>query len=230
MNKSYRKEYALGMAKPIIHIVAGGPRNLIPDLSLFIDHADLWAGVDLGVRTIIQAGITPDIAVGDFDSVSEEEWHQIEKKVPAIHKYRPEKDETDMELALKWAVGQAPKKIVIFGATGGRLDHFLANAFLAAGYKQNYPDITFELIDANNTISVWLPGSYSLERDPMKKYISFIPVFNHVTGLTLTGFKYPLNDHTVPPGSSLCISNELIQQTGHFSFENGILMMIRSMD
>ncbi|MFS0643537.1 thiamine diphosphokinase [Siminovitchia sp. 179-K 8D1 HS] len=218
------------MKKPIIHIVAGGPGHLIPDLSLFADHPALWAGVDLGVRTIILAGIAPHIAVGDFDSVSEEEWQQIEKKVPAIHKFRPEKDETDMELALMWAASQEPDKIVIFGGTGGRLDHFLANAFMMAGYKQKYPAITFELIDKNNVLSVVLPGSYSLERDPLKKYVSFIPVFNKVTGLTLTGFKYPLNDHTVPPGSSLCISNELIEKTGHFSFEKGILMVIRSID
>ncbi|ONK23277.1 thiamine diphosphokinase [Bacillus sp. VT-16-64] len=218
------------MTKPIIHIVAGGPRNLIPDLSLFIDHPVLWAGVDHGVRTIFQAGIAPHVAVGDFDSISTEEWQQIEKKVPAIHKFRPEKDETDMELALLWAVGQTPEKIVIFGATGGRLDHFMANAFLAAAYKQKYPDIMFELIDTNNTISVWLPGMHTIEQDPAKKYVSFIPVFNEVIGLTLSGFKYPLRNHTVPLGSSLCVSNELIRQTGHFSFEKGILMMIRSMD
>jgi thiamine pyrophosphokinase len=218
------------MTKRIIHIVAGGPGHLIPDLALFEGPQIMWAGVDQGVQAIIQAGIRPHAAIGDFDSVTEEQWQQIKREVPAIHRFQPEKDETDMELALFWAAGQEPEKIVIFGGTGGRMDHFLANTFMMARYKQKHPHIAFELRDTLNTVSVFLPGSHSLEQDPGKKFVSFLPVFSDVSGLTLTGFKYPLKDHTVPLGSSLCISNELVGQTGHFSFQKGILMMIRSID
>lgn len=218
------------MMKPIINIVAGGPGNVIPDLALFKGPNVIWAGVDRGVQAIIRSGIQPHVAIGDFDSVTEEQWEEIKRQVPAIHRYRPEKDETDMELALHCAVGREPEKIVIFGGTGGRIDHFLANTFMMAVYKQKYPHIVFELRDTHNTVSVFLPGSHSLEREEGKKFVSFIPFFSDVSGLTLTGFKYPLKDHTVPLGSSLCISNELVGQTGHFSFQKGILMMIRSMD
>ncbi|RST75449.1 thiamine diphosphokinase [Siminovitchia acidinfaciens] len=214
----------------IIHIVAGGPEKLVPDLSEYQDENIIWVGVDKGVQMIIGAGLRPDIAVGDFDSILEDEWKRIERLVPSLRKFKPEKDETDMELAIMWALEMNPTSVRIFGGTGGRLDHFMANALMLGKYKQENPNVTFELIDVQNILSVHLPGGYDVKGDEERKFISFIPIFSDVYGLTLKGFKYPLNNHHVPTGSSLCISNELIHETGHFSFEKGILMMIRSKD
>lgn len=219
-----------GPLEKTFHIVAGGPENLIPDLSEYEKENTIWIGVDRGVQIIIQAGLYPDLAVGDFDSIKEEDWEKIERKVPSLRRYKPEKDETDMELAIMWALEMKASNVKIFGGTGGRLDHFMANALMLGKFKQDYPDINFELIDVQNNLSVHLPDSYEIKWDEEKKFISFIPIFSDVYGLTLEGFKYPLNHHHVPAGSSLCISNELIQETGHFSFEKGILMMIRSKD
>ncbi|GIN91418.1 thiamine pyrophosphokinase [Siminovitchia terrae] len=218
-----------GQLKKTIHIVAGGPEPLIPDLSENKNENIVWIGVDRGVQTIMRAGLYPDLAVGDFDSISQEEWEKIEREVASLRRFKPEKDETDMELAIMWALEMNASTVKVFGGTGGRLDHFMANALMLAKFKQVHPDIHFEMIDVQNNLSVYLPGSYEIKQD-RKKFVSFIPVFSDVSGVTLEGFKYPLNHHYVPVGSSLCISNELIQETGHFSFEKGILMMIRSKD
>ncbi|MCR2820767.1 thiamine diphosphokinase [Lederbergia panacisoli] len=215
--------------KKIIHIMAGGPPELIPDITRFSENV-IWIGVDRGVFYLLEKGITPDFSVGDFDSISNEEWLIIEKKAPNIKTFLPEKDETDMELAMIWAVDQNPDLIYIFGASGGRLDHFMANALMLSHYQNKNPFIKIKMIDKQNSLSVFYPGHYPIEKDIAKKYISFIPLTEEVVHLSLNGFKYPLFNRTVNFGSSLCISNELIKQSGNFSFEKGILMMIRSTD
>jgi thiamine pyrophosphokinase len=119
---------------------------------------------------------------------------------------------------------------MLFGATGGRLDHFLANIHLLANEKWSGSSISFKIIDRQNIITVHRPKKYEIQKQTDKPYISFLPMNGDVEGLTLTGFKYPLNNYTVKFGSTRCISNELIEEKGTFSFTTGILMMIRSSD
>lgn len=217
------------MSKKRINIVAGGPIQHIPNLTLMDDENTLWVGVDRGVYYLLKHNINPTIAIGDFDSVSAEEWKIIQQSVNELDIHQPEKDETDMELALIWATSQAPASIKIFGATGGRLDHFLANAFMLVKYQQPHSD-PIEIIDLQNELAIFYPGKHQINWDKNKKYVSFIPLSMEVNSLSLSGFKYPLIDQNIDFTSSLCISNELIQKTGTFSFEKGILMMIRSND
>ncbi|WP_328286278.1 hypothetical protein [Peribacillus psychrosaccharolyticus] len=63
-----------------------------------------------------------------------------------------------------------------------------------------------------------------------KKYISLLPVMGNAEGISLDGFKYPLQNSYLPMGSTLCISNELISEIGNYSFTSGILLVIRSSD
>jgi thiamine pyrophosphokinase len=213
-----------------IHIVAGGPLEYIPKLSDYCDDNVKWVGVDRGVFTLIEQEILPDRAFGDFDSVTQDEWNIIEGKVPQINRYMPEKDETDLEIALNWAMEQKTDLIRIFGATGGRLDHFMGNIQLLMNGETLNNQTEVEIIDSQNTLSVVVPGTYSIDKDTSKDYISFVPVTNTVKNLTLVGFKYPLKNRNIFRGTTLCISNELIQSSGTFSFTNGILMVIRSRD
>ncbi|RDI47502.1 thiamine diphosphokinase [Falsibacillus pallidus] len=212
-----------------IYVLAGGPKGLIPDLDPI--KSEVWVGVDHGVYRLLEAGITPAAAFGDFDSVSDEEWQLINSsKLNEMHTFKPEKDESDMELALGWAIEQKPSRLSIYGATGGRLDHFMANAMiLASDPFLQYPG-TIEIVDCQNIITVHPSGTYSIEKLQDKKYISYVPLSAEVKDLTLKGFKYPLENKKVCMGSSLCISNELEENTGTFSFSEGILMMVRSQD
>jgi thiamine pyrophosphokinase len=213
-----------------IYLVAGGPLSLVPDFQLFDDSEVVWVGIDRGVFYLLNAGIKPAMAFGDFDSVTVEELAEIEKEVSDLKKFIPEKDETDMELALNWAIEQQPESILIFGATGGRLDHLMANIQLLLKPLQQGINIPTEIIDTKNILYVKKPGTYTVNKLDDFKYISFLPATPSVSGMTLENFKYPLKDCHIPMGSTLCISNELIRGHGTFSFSEGILIVVRSKD
>ncbi|MCQ6274050.1 thiamine diphosphokinase [Bacillus sp. V3B] len=214
----------------IIHILGGGPVDLLPDLSNYHEKEVVWVGVDRGVYTLLTRGIKPDIAFGDFDSVSENEFSLIQTSVHELKTFRPEKDETDMEHALNWAIKQKPELIRIFGATGGRLDHMFANIQLLINPIMEHCHVQIEIIDQKNIIYLKASGTYPINKISNKKYISFIPISGEVRGITLKGFKYPLTECHIRLGSTLCISNELINDCGTFSFSKGILMIVRSTD
>jgi thiamine pyrophosphokinase len=214
----------------IINILAGGPVNYLPDLQMFDGNDTIWVGVDRGVYTLISMGIKPNFAFGDFDSVSETELQTVEKEVNHLHKFIPEKDETDLELALLWALEQDPNEIRIFGATGGRLDHFFANVQLLNNAFKFQKNCEISIIDHKNIIFLKEPGTYTLPKLYNRKYISFLPFTPSIEKLTLKGFKYSLIDRNISIGSTLCISNELISNYGTYSFSGGILIVIRSQD
>jgi thiamine pyrophosphokinase len=213
-----------------INILAGGPEEFLPDLHEYSSENDIWVGVDRGVYSLIKKNLKPVIGFGDFDSVSKEELQVIEGHVKEMKRYKPEKNETDMELALNWAITQEPVLIRIFGATGGRLDHLLANVHLLVKPVLEENPVNMVLIDNQNILSLKGPGSYKIEQRADKKYISFVPITLDVKGITLEGFKYPLENRHISIGSTLCISNELISDYGTFSFSEGILLVIRSND
>ncbi|EOR26610.1 MAG: thiamine diphosphokinase [Niallia nealsonii] len=213
----------------IVHIMAGGPKQYIPNLDKYPKDI-CWIGVDRGVIYLMEKSIPTYAAFGDFDSISEEELHNIEAKTGIIKRFKPEKDETDMELALLWAIKEGATLIRLFGATGGRLDHTIANLQLLLREAIDHKDVKVEIIDKQNSVAVVPAGSYTLKKMSEYKYISFFPFSTKIVGLTLEGFKYPLVRRNLPASSTLCISNELIRETGTFSFDEGILMVIRSCD
>ncbi|MBB3906210.1 thiamine diphosphokinase [Anoxybacteroides rupiense] len=209
----------------LIHIVGGGPKEFLPSFQPYKQQEIQWIGVDRGVLTLLQAGIRPTKAFGDFDSISKQELEYIQTMLKDLDIWPSEKDKTDMEIALDWVAEQQADRIRIFGATGGRIDHLLGNIQLLAKYIAQ----PIEIVDKQNVVTIHLPGTYSVEKD-RHHYISFIPISYEVKGITLKGFKYPLENCHIQLGSTLCISNELIQSFGTFSFSEGILMMVRSKD
>ncbi len=215
-----------------ICIMAGGPTEFLPDLHLYKERTDIWVGVDRGAFVLLQHGIVPNLALGDFDSVTSEELKIIQEQLSEITFFPSEKDETDLELAIDWAIDQKPRNIYIFGATGGRMDHFLANIQLLQKERilKGIGDINIYMLDEKNSLTVKTPGTYIIEGDSTKKYFSLLSVTESVSGITLSGFKYPLNGAKLTRGSTLCISNELISECGNVSFEKGIIMMVRSND
>lgn len=218
------------MESLIINILAGGPEELLPDLKVFNDEESIWVGVDRGVFTLLSIGFKPFASFGDFDSVTEEEWQEIQSNVTQLEKFIPEKDETDTELALNWAVSKKPQLIRLFGASGGRIDHFLANIQLLQKHSPSLDSCELQLIDNKNIVYIKGPGTHNISKLLGKKYISFVPATMDVSGLTLSGFKFPLTNRHISIGSTLCISNELISDHGTFSFTEGILIVVRSQD
>ncbi|MBU9712471.1 thiamine diphosphokinase [Evansella tamaricis] len=210
-------------------ILAGGPIENIPPLNEVEKVYDevVWVGVDRGLLYLIENDIVPVRAFGDFDSITNEEMDLVHRQSVHLACFPKEKDASDLELALDWVINQKPEKIVILGGTGGRLDHMLINVqFLQRGLSHQM-DIVME--DSWNRLLVKNPGDFSIEKTAFS-YVSFLPVTLTVSNLTLTGFRYPLINTTLKQGSSLSISNELIGETGSYSFSDGILLVIESKD
>lgn len=211
-----------------VAIIANGPTDVLPDLTNFKHEMDIWISADKSAIYLIDSGIQVDYAVGDFDSASPAEKEWIHRYAGEFIEYPTEKDETDLEIAVKKAMELKPSTIYLFGVTGGRLDHSLVNIHLLVSLlQQNQKGI---IIDKYNQIEAVLPGSYTIEANKEFPNISFVPLSRKIIGLTLKGFYYPLINKTVPMGSTLCVSNKLISNYGTFSFEEGILLLIKSRD
>lgn len=208
--------------------MGNGPSDLVPDLSLYKDEIDIWIGADRGALLLIKNQIKVDYAVGDFDSITQAENDYIKGTVKKYVKFSPEKDETDIEIALLQAFKLHPNKIYLFGVTGGRLDHELVNIQLLFTIKSK--DIQGIIVDKYNRLELTTPGHYEVRNDQVYPNISFVPYSKHVKGLTLTGFYYPLVNGEITWGSTLCISNKLLSNKGNFYYEEGILLLIKSRD
>lgn len=210
-----------------IGIIGNGPKNMLPDLNQYQYEVDFWIGADRGALYLAESNLNIDIALGDFDSVSDEEKQKINKHAKKVLTYSTEKNYTDLELAIQIAIDLQVDRILLFGVTGGRLDHELMNIQLL--YRLLQKNVEAKIIDHSNQIEMVESGKYTINNQGYT-YISFISFTNKVEGLTLEGFKYPLIDQTIEWGSSLCISNKLTQKKGTFSFRAGILLLIKSCD
>src|SRR5699024_6788698 len=209
-------------------VIGNGPDNHIPDLATYSKYIDVWIGADGGVLTLIIQGITPDYAVGDFDSIDISDKKNINNHAPHVLTYPTQKNETGLELAIYEAMKLKPNKIYLFGITGGRLDHALINIQLLSQILEQ--DIQGIIIDMWNYIELTKPGTHTTNQTKHYSYITFIPITNVVSNLTLTHFQYLSTSLELFGGSTLCISNELTGTTGTFSYDNGSLLVIKSCD
>ena len=184
--------------------------------------------VDKGLETLYLLKILPTHIVGDFDSVNETIINFYNTKNIPIHKYNPEKDYTDTDIAIKLAISLNSTNITIIGATGTRLDHTLANIHILCNCLEK--KISCEIIDPHNKIYL-IDSKINLEKSTIYgKYISLIPLTSKVLNVTLKGFKYPLQDYTLKIGESLGISNEVVNDVATIEIKEGILIVIESRD
>lgn len=192
-----------------------------------IRPSDTIVGADRGAYFLIQNGIQPHVALGDFDSVTAAEKEEIEQKSLQFISCDPVvKDWTDTEMAMDWALNKKPAEIILFGALGTRFDHSLANVQLLLACMNK--GVSCKIIDANNQISI--TDRYIEIRKENYPYISILPLSMEVSGITLKGFKYPLKDAQLVMGQTLGISNELTDEIGRISVKQGILLIIQSKD
>ncbi|KRK49288.1 thiamine diphosphokinase [Secundilactobacillus kimchicus] len=213
----------------VFNLLVGGPTSEWPDTLKAGTVTGQWIGGDRGTLRLLDLGIDPVVAIGDFDSLSQSEYERVRAHVGDIRAAVPEKDETDTELAVTVAFRDYhATQLNIYGATGGRLDHLLANLWLVLKprYRQHAHQIRF--IDRQNTVTFYLPGNHEIQKEPDKKYLAFVPL-EAVANLTLPDEKYQL-DHEMVPYPISYASNEFMGSSGHFSFTSGLLAVIQSKD
>ena len=124
-------------------VCAGGPATEVVDLTQYAVGETVFIGADRGALYLLEKGIIPQEAVGDFDSVSEEEYERIKTSVERVGQYHSEKDETDIELAVERALSYNPKQIILTGVTGGRLDHMESALHLLYRLQMANPHIIY---------------------------------------------------------------------------------------
>lgn len=211
----------------MIVIVGSGPVQELPDFSAWPD-AD-FIGVDAGTLVLLEQGITPKAAVGDFDSVTKGQLEEIASALPDIYKAEAEKDETDTELALHKAMEFSPRQVIVTGVTGGRLDHYMSALHALYAVHLKYPETLFSIVNKQNRIRFLTPGVHTVKQDDRYRFISFYPFGEEVKGFFLKDFKYPVTNETVPFGSTRFVSNELADE-GTITISSGNCIMIESID
>lgn len=191
---------------------------------------DCIIGVDKGLEFCYRNHVIPDWILGDFDSISKEviDWYREQQEIP-IRQYKPEKDDTDTRLGMELALKLGSDKIFLLGAIGGRLDHYMGNlqSLLITARKEKEGWI----LDEQNAITVRRAGKICIHKEEQfGKYVSFFSMGDEVTGLSLTGFQYPLDGYTLKNSDGIAVSNQLLDDCGIIEFETGYLMMVLSKD
>lgn len=183
--------------------------------------------VDGGLAVAEEAGVVPDYLIGDFDTAPEVLVQRYESRC-VIVRHKPEKDATDTELALDMAIQNGATELFLLGAIGSRMDHTMANVHML--YHAIKQGKKAWIVNENNRLSLHAASFTERKEKLFGTYVSFLPFFGEVTGVTLTGFKYPLYEKTLTAGSSIGISNEVLEETIGVTFSHGYLLMIEARD
>lgn len=192
---------------------AGGSIEYYKNL---IEGEDIYCG-DGGANLVERLRLQPKEIWGDMDSVSMEILEKFEGMGTLINKFSADKDFTDGELILEYVSSKDYDEIYVIGGFGGRIDHSLTNTNLLFKYRK----VKF-ITEREEVFAI----EESAELDcPPGTTVSFVPFTDEVVGVTLIGFKFPLDNYTLKRGESICMSNVVLQR-GRIVFKNGKLLCI----
>lgn len=177
---------------------------------------------DGGARHILAFGILPSIIIGDLDSLTADEVSNFVNLGVRILRFPTAKDETDLELALSYALKAGYTPIIIFGAFGGRLDQILGNLAMLANPNALLADIRLE----DGLTEAFFIKNQALIHGSPGDTVSFIPWGGQVDGVSTNGLAYPLINETLFPYRTRSISNQMLVQTAAVRLVNGLLLCI----
>lgn len=197
-------------------IICGG--NVGEYILEYVDKDDCIICADSGYDRAIKYGLSPDIIIGDMDSVKAD--FSSENTIV----YPSRKDYTDSELVLDYAISNGFDKILMFGMTGTRMDHTYANISLLL--KCRNADVV--IIDENNEIRM-LFDEIKI-KGKIGDTVSILPFSSDLVGVTSKGLEYSLNNSTVKIGTSLGVSNKMTEEACTIEIKEGIALVIRSKD
>ena len=168
--------------------------------------------------------LTPDLVIGDLDSLDEGLRARLAAAGVRIEAYPRDKDRTDLELALRAAVNRNPERILLFGLLGGRLDQTIANLLLLA--RPEWGPAQLITVEGPDTAYL-VRGGDSLEIDGKPgETVSLIPLSPLVRGVTTQGLRWALNEAELSFGSTLGISNELDSVPAVIHTTGGVLLVV----
>lgn len=186
-------------------------------------------GVDHGSLVLLRENIVPDISVGDYDSLTESELAQLEANVHDIRYAIPEKDYTDSEMGILTALRDLKSsEVIVIGATGGRLDHFLVNLFCMLKPKLRRFLRQVTMIDQKNIIEFFGPGNHQIAQKKAYKYVAFVNL-TAIDDFNILDAKYSLTNFSADYPVSWA-SNEFVASYINFNFKSGVIAVIYSKD
>lgn len=208
------------MNSPVCYIFGAGEFS---PCEITLSDDDLVIAADGGYDHLIHIGLRADIALGDFDSVTSPElW---EDTICERYTYSPEKDDTDMILAIKLGLSKGYRTFAIYGGLGGRLDHTIANiqalSYIAAEGAQAI------LYHEDYELTVIKNSSYTIPKE-VNGCVSVFSLSDRSENVTIKGLKYEVEGVTLSNTFPLGVSNETTGKKGIISVENGILLILWS--
>ena len=204
-------------------IIANGLLTNPEQARMIPNRDDLIIAADGGCLHCLTLGLTPQVIVGDMDSIPADTLKSFEMTGTEIVRHEARKDQTDLELALQLALDRGARQVVVLAALGLRWDMTLANVMLLGADMKG---IDMRLIDGPQEITVIRGGgSLNIHGRPGDT-MSLIPIGSEARGVYLEGFEYPLIDATLSLGSTWGISNVLAGELGTIRLEHGLLLCV----
>jgi len=205
-------------------VVSGG---LVPDPD---EVGPLPAGAfviaaDSGLDHAASLGLKVDVLVGDLDSATAPAVRAAEAAGVRIERHPVDKEATDLELALDYALGiGARRTTVVSGGGGARLDHHLAELVLLAAAR--YAPLRLDArIGAARAVPVHADEGVALTGAPGAT-LTLIAIGGAARGITTDGLRWPLRAETLEPGSTRGVSNEIVSGPVHVAITGGSLLVV----
>ena len=203
-------------------IIANGQIHDSDFYRSLIAPTDLVICADGGAQQALALGLQPQVVVGDLDSLDESLRFRLEKMHCQLIVHPIRKDETDLELALRYATEHGVDEILILGALGGRLDHALANVLLLA--LPELRSVKAKILDGRQEI--FLIREEALIEGQVGDTLSLLPLTEEVTGIYTEGLEYPLENGTLYLGPALGVSNALTAPQARVRVGQGLLLAV----
>jgi len=189
--------------------------------------SDAWViAADGGARQAQYYGLPIQTMIGDLDSLDDEEIAHLTAQGVDIQRFPPEKNETDLELALLLAARKQVSRIRLFSALGDRLDQTLSNIYLLA--LAPLRDMDVRLIAGKQEAWIVYPG-HTVIQGAKDDTVSLIPIAGEAQGIRTENLYYPLRHETLSFGPARGVSNVMLSETAHVHFDSGVLLIVHSL-
>jgi thiamine pyrophosphokinase len=180
---------------------------------------------DGGTSLAAELGLVPDLVIGDMDSSSPAQVQKLKARGVELRLFdHYSKWETDTELAVMAALQWSPKRIIVLGATGGRLDHTVANLLLLTHPRLVTEDV--RIVEGQQEVFLAKPGCWNRIEGGIGATVSVLPVSEEVNGVRNQGLEYPLGGETMVRGSGRGVSNQIVAPDAAIWVDSGLLYVI----
>lgn len=205
-------------------IIAAGSADRDSSWERWVRDGDWIIGADGGAAQALDWGLLPHVVVGDMDSLPGASRAILGARGSLFIEHPRAKDETDLELALRYAVQQGAEEIVILGALGGRIDHTLANMLLLT--LPILEGILVRIVDGNGEVLLVRSGETVTFQGSPGDLVSLLPVGGDVLGVTTAGLAWALRGDRLRLGFSRGVSNQMMAHEARVEVEQGFLLVM----